>query len=195
MYNKLLIQFFILVNLFFACGFMNIFQTPLYNKHDIIIPYSQSNGNTRGNRKERNIYSKYLLGLRKTRRILLNNTNINTLSQIINFTNDFVSNYTQQEKIELNTSIIHNTNPITPKMSSTHINNTDMVVKNIMMGNIVLDVSNVKHIHISTQNDEILIELDKQERMIDLQNVLENINNLDAIVTTITMIGKLMNLN
>lgn len=202
MYKKLLIQYFLLVNLLFSCGFMNIIPSLNDKNRNIIIPFSQSKSNSRNNRNERNMYSKYLLGLRKTRRILLNNTNINTLSYIINFTNEFVANYTQQEYIVSNTSSSSNTHQsITPKiqkihmLSPTHINNTDMAVKQIMMGNIVLDVSNVKHIHISTKKDDIIIELDKKEEStIELQNILENINNLDAIVTTITMIGKIMNL-
>ena len=194
----MLTHFFIIINLFFACGFINIFD-PIGN-HNIIIPYSKSKNNIHTKRKDRNIYSKYLLGLRKTRKMLLNNTNINTLSSIVNFTNDFVSNYTQL--MTPNTTNKGNTNhsmypiiPTNPIISSTHINNTETIVKNIMMGNIVLDVSNVKQIHISTKKDEIKIELDKKDQSIDIQNLLDNINNLDAIVTTITMIGKIMNLS
>lgn len=197
MYKKLLTHFFILVNLFFACGFINIFH-PIGNRNNIITPYSKSKNNINTKRKDRNIYSKYLLGLRKTRRLLLNNTNVNTLSFIVNFTNEFVSNYTQNvvSNTTKNTNIsMHPATPSNPIITSTYINNTETIVKNIMMGNIVLDVSNVKHIHISTKKDEITIELDKRVQTADIQYLLDNINNLDAIVTTITMIGKIMNLN
>lgn len=198
MYKKLLTHFFILINLFFACGFINIFH-PTGNRH-IITPYSKAKNNINAKRKDRNIYSKYLLGLRKTRRLLLNNTNVNTLSFIVNFTNEFVSNYTQNvisnTTKNSNTNMsIHPTITTNPIITSTYINNTETVVKNIMMGNIVLDVSNVKHIQISTKKDEITIELDKRVQTADIQYLFDNINNLDVIVTTITMIGKIMNLS
>ena len=123
---------------------------------------------------ERTLYSTYLKGLRKTRRHLKNTTNINT---IINFTNEFVGNYTSPVSIP----------------SEININNTDVAVKSITMGNIILDVSTVRHIYICTKKDKIILELDKREN--NLLGVLQNINNIDSLVSTILLLGKMLNIS
>lgn len=127
------------------------------------------------NCNERTIYKNYLIGLRKTRRYIHNTTNIDSLVSILNFTNDFVDNY----------SIINN---------STLINNTNIGIKTITAGNMVLDVSNVKTIYISTKNDKIIIELDKQNDN-NIINVLERINNIDALINTLSLFSKLLNIS
>lgn len=125
---------------------------------------------------ERTLYSKYLIGLRKTRRILKNTTNINT---IINFTNEFVSNYTN----------IHASIPIPIELT---LNNTDSVIKTITMANVVLDVSTVQYIYISTKKDKIILELDKKDR--NILHMLQNINNIDSVVSSILLLGKILNI-
>jgi len=125
--------------------------------------------------KEQMIYRQYLIGLRKSRRLLNNASNINTLLSIANFTNQFINTYTT----------ISNT---------TSFNNSEIGAKNIMMGNMVLDVSNVKYIKISTEKDTIIIELDKQQQKTDL-NLLERINNVETIINTVSLLGKIINLN
>ena len=129
---------------------------------------------------ERTLYSKYLIGLRKTRRLLKNTTNINT---IINFTNDFVTNYTYQKSLQ---------NTVPSVTSELNINNTETAVKSITMGNIVLDVSTVRHIYICTKKEKIILELDKRES--NLLGVLQNINNIDSLVSTILLLGKILNI-
>lgn len=122
---------------------------------------------------ERVIYARYLIGLRKTRRILTNATNVNAIVGIMNFTNEFVSNYSTVLPI-----------------NSTSFNNSEAGVKNIIMGNIVLDVTNVKQIHISTKKDKIIIELDKKQN-----NIFAIINNIDTYISTLALLGKIMNIN
>lgn len=121
---------------------------------------------------ERMIYSRYLLGLRKTRKLLNNTTNVNALLSILNFTNAFVSNYSLSA------------------LNNTAFNNTETGAKNIIMGNIVLDVSNVEYIHIITKKDKIIIELDKKNK--DIFSVM---NNLDTYINTISLLGKILNIN
>lgn len=113
---------------------------------------------------ERTIYRNYLLGLRKTRKLLNNTSNVNTLSSIVNFTSEFIGNHTNQN---------------------------DTIAKNIIMGNVILDVSNVKEIHIHTEKDVLIIELDKRKQ--DLP--ISNINNIDTLLTSISLIGKILNIN
>lgn len=123
---------------------------------------------------ERKIYGSYLIGLRKTRRLLSSNniTKINELSSILNFTNQFISNYTI-------------------------INNTETVVEKIIIKNVVLDVSNVKYIEIKTKNDKLTIELDKykgSDKSNPINNLVTNVNTVEVIVSAITLLGKMTNL-
>lgn len=113
---------------------------------------------------ERLIYRQYLLGLRKTRRLLPN-------AQYL------IQNYTNLTNL-----------PIT-------LNNTDIGAKNIIMGNIVLDVSNVKEIHITTSNDKLIVELDKQKKNVNILEGLHNLNNIDTIIGTLSLLGKITNMN
>jgi len=120
---------------------------------------------------ERTIYRNYLIGLRKTRKMLNNSTsieNINNLVSILNFTSKFVSNYTT-------------------------INNTQVGAKNIVMANIILDVSNVKEIHIKTNKDVLIVELDKTKQGA-LPQLLTNVNNIDSILNTLSLLAKLLNI-
>jgi hypothetical protein len=118
---------------------------------------------------ERTIYSTYLIGLRKTKRLLKNNTNLNN---IINFTHVFISNYSIPNEF--------------------NINNTDTQIKSITMGNIILDVSNVQYIHISTKNDKIIVELDKHQE--NVFSVLQKVSSIDSIVNAILLFGKILNI-
>ena len=122
---------------------------------------------------ERIIYRNYLLGLRQTRKILRNTTNINKLTSILNFTNDFM---------------INNSYMLPP--SQTILNNTEIGAKNIIMGNIILDVSQVKKIYIKTEKDILYVELDKLDR----PNNIISINNLETILSTLSVMGKILNI-
>jgi hypothetical protein len=115
---------------------------------------------------ERTIYKNYLLGLRKTRKIL---SNANNTLQI-----NFISDYRQPLLLQ-------------------YINNTENTVKNIIMGNVIVDVSTVKYIHIKTSNDSITLELDKSE--IKENNIISNINNVDTLVNTLSLLAKILNIN
>lgn len=126
------------------------------------------------NCNERTLYRNYLIGLRRTRKLLNNSTNninnINSLVSILNFTSKFVSNYTI-------------------------INNTQVGAKSIVMSNIILDVSNVREIHIKTQKDVLIVELDKTRREHPLPQLLNNVNNLDSILNTLSLLAKILNIS
>jgi hypothetical protein len=61
------------------------------------------------------------------------------------------------------------------------------------MGNVIVDVSTVKYIHIKTSNDSITLELDKSE--IKENNIISNINNVDTLVNTLSLLAKILNIN
>lgn len=120
---------------------------------------------------ERTIYKNYLIGLRKTRRYINNTTNINTLSSIVNFTNNFTQN--------VNISV--------------PINNTDIGIKTITAGNMILDVSNVQYIYIYTKKDKLIVELDKNKNNVNIISILERINSVDALINTLSLLSKFIN--
>ena len=119
---------------------------------------------------ERVIYKNYLLSLRKIRRTV-KTSNVEGLVSMLNFTNN---------TIMLNTTIL----PV-------EINNDEVGVKKIIMTNMHIDVSNVKHIQISTKKDTIIVELDKKNK---LNNILNDISNIDALINTLSLLLKFMNI-
>ena len=161
-YITILIQ--ILLNALLIFGF----RANIHSIYKTIAQKCQNNGCN-----ERIIYRNYLLGLRQTRKILRNTTNINKLTSILNFTNDFM---------------INNSYMLSP--SQTILNNTEIGAKNIIMGNIILDVSQVKKIYIKTDKDILYVELDKLDR----PNNIISINNLETILSTLSVMGKILNI-
>lgn len=124
------------------------------------------------NCNERKLYGSYLLGLRKTRKLIsssYNSTKINELINIVNFTNQFIENYTI-------------------------INNTETKAKTITMQNIVIDVSNIKYIEISSVNDKLTIELDTHSTANNLKSISNNVNNIETIINLISFLGKISSL-
>lgn len=138
----------------------------------IYVSYAFTTGNIGHGCSERTIYKNYLLGLRKTRKLLSNPNNTLQLNTIINFTSDYAQSLSQQ-----------------------YINNTDTTVKNIIMGNVILDVSTVKYIQIKTSNDSIILELDKYQTKDNIINSINNINNIETLVNTLSILSKILNIN
>ena len=144
------------------------------NINGLVMPTSYINGmkSKKQNLKLRNnynnllcnekfIYMKYLIGIRNFRkvyRIIKDNSNID-IQNIINIIN--IINNTQNVNITDNNSILINSSLF--KNNSLLINNTnnDKIAKNLILSNIYIDVSNVKYIQISTKNDTLIVELDK----------------------------------
>jgi len=99
---------------------------------------------------KKNLYVKALIYSRKSQRLLQNISTSNTVT-IDRFVNDSLK-------------LINDINDINEIKNNTYINNNDLKIKNIIIGeNIYLDVKNVKTIEISTNKDNIKIELDKRK--------------------------------
>jgi hypothetical protein len=123
--------------------------------------------NLKNNINDRKIYGSYLLGLRKTKKLLkINNDTKADLETIVKITNSLVSNYT-------------------------YINNSNVKAKKIVMSNIVLDVSNIETIEITASNNSLNIELDKNQRD---SSIINNVNSIENIVSIITLFGKVVNM-
>jgi hypothetical protein len=126
---------------------------------------------------KKNLYVKALIYSRKSQRLLQNISTSNTVT-LQRFVNDSLN-------------IINDINEI--KNNNTYINNNDLKIKNIIIGeNIYLDVKNVKTIEISTNKDNIKIELDKIKKTNTLNNdidmLIKSIRELDAVLNLLNIL-------
>lgn len=182
------------------------------NINGLVMPTSYINGmkSKKQNLKLRNnynnllcnekfIYMKYLIGIRNFRkvyRIIKDNSNID-IQNIINIIN--IINNTQNVNITDNNSILINSSLF--KNNSLLINNTnnDKIAKNLILSNIYIDVSNVKYIQISTKNDTLIVELDKNNvdtiASNNLYNIMYDIGKIEALVSSVSLLMKVLNIN
>jgi hypothetical protein len=160
-----------LIHLVFIFIFItNIINSLAFIKSPTILLNRQhvTNMNKYKRRKERNIYSNYIIPLRRQQRKLFPKN-----ANFLNFTKRSSTNYTT-------------------------INNTEVKANNIIMGNIILDVSDVKYILISTVNDNIKIKLEnssKNSTQLPTNMIFNGLQNMDIIFTTVGLVGKIININ
>jgi hypothetical protein len=72
-----------------------------------------------------------------------------------------------------------------------YINNTDKIAKTLILSNIYIDVSTVKYIQISTKNDTLIVELDKN----NANTLYDDIGKIDNFLSSISLLMKLVNIN
>ena len=65
----------------------------------------------------------------------------------------------------------------------------------MVLANIKIDVSNVKYIQISTKNDTILIELDKNNQEPDKSFVNYDLGKIDALISAISILMNVLNIH
>lgn len=150
------------------------------------------------NENEKYLYANYLVSLRKIKRaqksINYNNIfNINNFSDVVTDTNNNINNLNLAKHNELFLNI-----------NNTIINNNDKIAKNLILANIKIDVSNVKYIQISTKNDTMVIELDKNEKNDNNDNIETTDNKgfinydlgkIDALISAISILMNLLNIH
>lgn len=204
MVKKLNIIGYALLLLTFASAIFNIdgYIIPtLHNKRSV----KKNNLKLRNNNNnlvvcnEKYIYMNYLLGLRnfkKVYRVIKDTSNID-MQNIINILSNI--NITQIANITENYNYSEHYNNYTNSM---FINNTrgdsNKIVKNLILSNIYIDVSNVKYIQISTRNDTLLVELDKNNVETSAKtsnNIMYDITKIEALVSSISLIMKVLNIN
>ena len=191
---------------------ISIFASAIFNIDGYIIPTlynkrsaKKNNLKLRNNNNnlvvcnEKYIYMNYLLGLRnfkKVYRIIKDTSNID-MQNIINILSNI--NITQIANITENYNYSEHYNNYTNSM---FINNTrgdsNKIVKNLILSNIYIDVSNVKYIQISTRNDTLLVELDKNNADANAKtsnNIMYDITKIEALVSSISLIMKVLNVN
>jgi hypothetical protein len=132
---------------------------------------------------EKYMYLKYLIGIRNFKRVyrIFKDNHFADIQNAINILN--VLNYLN------NTQIMTEDNFGNPR----YINNTDKIAKTLILSNIHIDVSAVKYIQISTKNDTLIVELDKNNNANN--NVLYEIGKIDNLLSSFSLLMKLVNIN
>ena len=85
-------------------------------------------------------------------------------------------------------------------MNNTIINNDQYIAKSISLANIKIDVSTVKYIQISTKNDTITIELDKNNDNDNSKNtdngfINYDLGKIDSLISAISILMNLLNIH
>lgn len=128
------------------------------------------------------IYKNYLLSVRKVKRSMQYSNSAVDINGIID---SILSN--------MNTNTTTNNEAVIYlKKNETLIDNSELVAKNLVLSNIYIDVSNIKQIHISTKNDTLIVNLDKN----NMQNndmVRYELGKIDALLNVASIITSLMN--
>jgi len=190
-----------------------------------IIPTAYKNGGSQGVAKkqalklrnnynnllcnEKFIYMKYLIGVRNFKKIyriikdnsyidiqnIINIINYINTTQIANINENNYNNY--NNSIFVNNSLFHNT---TLFINNTGINNNNnKIAKHLILSNVYIDVSNVKFIQISTKNDTLIVELDKNNADTassnNIHNLMYDISNIETLISSISLLLKVLNIN
>ena len=79
--------------------------------------------------------------------------------------------------------------------NSTVLNNNEKIVRNLILANIRIDVSNVKYIQISTKNDTIVVELDKNNENSEKSFINYDLGKIDSLISAISILMNLLNIH
>lgn len=135
------------------------------------------------NDNEKYLYANYLVSLRKFRNAQ-KSLNYNIFTNIVN-NNISGSSDEKSKKNELFLNVDN----------KTVLNNNEKIAKTLVLSNIKIDVSNVKYIQISTKNDTILIELDKNNLEPDKSFVNYDLGKIDALISAISILMNILNIH
>ena len=164
---------------------------------------------------EKFIYMKYLIGLRNFKKVyrIFKDTHEEDIQNIINILNvlNYINNtqitnatssasddsksiYINNSHFQNNSLIINNTG------SSGSVGNNEKIAKHLILSNIYIDVSTVKYIQISTRNDTLLVELDKNNADMtaspnNILNLMYDIGKIESLVSSISLLLKVMNIH
>jgi hypothetical protein len=177
------------------------------------IPSSQSSSNTRkknivknkkdtqyrkfANENEKYLYGNYLVALRKCKRTINYSKLFNNISEITKDARDAkdAKDTTETRDIKGIADDIY----LNIK-NNTIINNDQYIAKSISLANIKIDVSSVKYIQISTKNDTITIELDKNNdnhisKNTDNGFINYDLGKIDSLISAISILMNLLNIH
>ena len=133
---------------------------------------------------EKYVYMRYLIGIRNFKRVyrIVKDNHFADIQNAINILN--VLNYLNNTQGTQGTQMT-----IMKDNNAMQINNTDKIAKTLILSNIYIDVSTVKYIQISTKNDTLIVELDKNNA-----NALYDIGKIDNFLSSISLLMKIINI-
>jgi len=161
---------------------------------------------------EKFIYMKYLIGLRNFKKVYrifkdTHDTDIQNILNVLNYLNNTqITNATSSDSSDSKSIYINNSHF---QNNSLIINNTgsdstgsdnDKIAKHLILSNIYIDVSTVKYIQISTRNDTLVVELDKNNADMssvspnNIYNLMYDIGKIETLVSSISLLLKVMNI-
>ena len=170
---------------------------------------SQSSANTRkknivkkgnayhrkfANDNEKYLYGNYLVTLRKFKRTINYNKIFNNMTEQ---TKEAVDVAGVESKYKKDIKGVADDIYFNIK-NNTIINNDQYIAKSISLANIKIDVSTVKYIQISTKNDTITIELDKNNdnfKNIEGGFINYDLGKIDSLISAISILMNLMNIH
>jgi hypothetical protein len=137
------------------------------------------------NENEKYLYGNYLVALRKCKRTINYSKLFNNISEITKDARDIKG---IADDIYINIK------------NNTIINNDQYIAKSISLANIKIDVSSVKYIQISTKNDTITIELDKNNdnhisKNTDNGFINYDLGKIDSLISAISILMNLLNIH
>ena len=133
------------------------------------------------NENEKYLYANYLVSLRKIKKAQRAFNNLVIDSNDSNGSNDGGLNGNNEMFLNIE--------------NSTVLNNNQKIARNLILANIRIDVSNVKYIQISTKNDTIVVELDKNNENNEKSFVNYDLGKIDSLISAISILMNLLNIH
>ena len=170
------------------------------NKKDI--PYRKF-----ANENEKYLYGNYLVTLRKFKRTINYSKLLNNITNsIVDNINSPIANYSKTASDANGARDATTTSDVYLNIkNNTIINNDQFIAKNIILANIKIDVSTVKYIQITTKNDTITIELDKNNdntKSTDSAHTADtngfinyDLGKIDSLISAISILMNLLNIH
>ena len=147
------------------------------------------------NENEKYLYANYLVSLRKIKKAqrafnnLVNDSSsssiggIGSIGSISGIGNNEGNGNNESKEMLLNIE------------NSTVLNNNEKIARNLILANIRIDVSNVKYIQISTKNDTIVVELDKNNENNEKSFINYDLGKIDSLISAISILMNLLNIH
>jgi len=160
------------------------------------------------NENEKYLYGNYLVALRKCKRTINYSKLFNNISDITkDATETRDTRDTRETRDTRDTTETRDIKGIADDIyinikNNTIINNDLYIAKSISLANIKIDVSSVKYIQISTKNDTITIELDKNNdnhnhisKNTDNGFINYDLGKIDSLISAISILMNLLNIH
>lgn len=141
------------------------------------------------NENEKYLYANYLVSLRKIKKAqrafnnLVNDSSSSSIGGIGSIGNNEGNGNNESKEMLLNIE------------NSTVLNNNEKIARNLILANIRIDVSNVKYIQISTKNDTIVVELDKNNENNEKSFINYDLGKIDSLISAISILMNLLNIH